>query len=458
MFPSEIWILILVESNLQTVISASKVSRFLKQVTFRENLWKERCMRDFGIYSKQQLIDFEQKKEASEENCPELEEWTWRDIYKSFYVKLVTSRWVESKDDSKTWFFNSPYIPPSKKIIGLGLNYSKKMEFLSSVSQKEINRSISRKLCKLAKEGFKIVLFINWFDKPRDFMNFDFIENINIPLQALLLRKTALRKPNVSLFHHFIKYCNRGIRPDMEQSFFVGDGTGSPAALPGMDIICTDRAFAHNLNAPFYSPDEFFLNAAPISFVYNCVDPREFLSRYSGRDLHDGRTPLVSPHQELIILVGSPGSGKTTFANKYLAPHNYVIISLQNLKNFKLKYQKTCKEALASGKSVVIDAVNHDTYFRSLFTPFAESKGIPIRCFLFRTDPALAKHLCFYRENKTGKYTNIALIEFYTRKFQEPTIEEGFTEVKEINWVPDFESYYSQKLFLQKTCYCKTYF
>ena len=81
--------------------------------------------------------------------------------------------------------------------------------------------------------------------------------------------------------------------------------------------------------------------------------------------------------------------------------------------------------------------------------------GIAARCFWFDTPLALASHLNMFREKVTkGETHRIPKIAYnmYRSKFKEPTRQEGFYEVRKIQFTPIFKNEAEKKLFLQRTC------
>lgn len=66
-------------------------------------------------------------------------------------------------------------------------------------------------------------------------------------------------------------------------------------------------------------------------------------------------TPLVPVDNkaEVIVFVGYPASGKSSFAKRFLVPRGYVYVNQDTLKT-KEKCVKACAEALEQGKPVVI--------------------------------------------------------------------------------------------------------
>uniref|UniRef100_A0A6B2LH99 Uncharacterized protein n=1 Tax=Arcella intermedia TaxID=1963864 RepID=A0A6B2LH99_9EUKA len=155
----------------------------------------------------------------------------------------------------------------------------------------------------------------------------------------------------------------------------------------------------------------------------------------------------------MIIMVGMPASGKTTFVTQYLLPKGYVHINRDTLKT-QPKCLKMTKEALHNKKSVVIDNTNPSVEARSHYIQVAKSFSIPCRCFLMSTPMKLAAHLNGYRENKSNyqiKRIPETAYNVYESKFEKPKESEGFTEIRKINFVPVFENDKDKQIFLQFT-------
>jgi len=71
----------------------------------------------------------------------------------------------------------------------------------------------------------------------------------------------------------------------------------------------------------------------------------------------------------MVIFVGPPGSGKSTFYRNYLK--DYVHVNNDTLKT-KEKCQKVANDALVSGKSVVIDNTNPEKGTRKNYIDIAK--------------------------------------------------------------------------------------
>ena len=80
--------------------------------------------------------------------------------------------------------------------------------------------------------------------------------------------------------------------------------------------------------------------------------------------------------------------------------------------------------------------------------------GIPCRCFVMKTPLELARHLNLVRQNQTkGKVRRIPDVGYnvYKKNFQAPSKEEGFSEILEIDFVPEFQNSSDERLFRQWT-------
>jgi len=165
-----------------------------------------------------------------------------------------------------------------------------------------------------------------------------------------------------------------------------------------------------------------------------------------------GVESLVSRQQEVVVLVGWPGSGKSTIATKVLVPAGYVWINQDTLKTAS-KCLEAARTAVASGKSVVIDNTNPSSIGRSQFVSLARMRKLPCRCFHFTASRELAEHLNMYRERLSrGQRAHVPAIGYnlFNKHYQEPTLSEGFSEIKKINFVASFDNDEARRLFYQR--------
>lgn len=151
---------------------------------------------------------------------------------------------------------------------------------------------------------------------------------------------------------------------------------------------------------------------------------------------------LVRKEPELIICVGYPASGKSSFVKTHIVPHGYVYVNQDTLKT-RDRCVKACKEGLASGKSVIVDNTNPEASTRRLYIQLAKEAKVPVRCFYFGENEGLAQHNNYYRalyKKSAEKRDVLSIIAYRTFKsrLQVPTVTEGYSEVKQIHF--KFES------------------
>jgi bifunctional polynucleotide phosphatase/kinase len=92
-----------------------------------------------------------------------------------------------------------------------------------------------------------------------------------------------------------------------------------------------------------------------------------------------GKYPVVVPKrtQEIVLLMGNPGSGKSTTGRRF-AEAGYVHIE-QDVVGTKAKTLKAVKDVLPSGRSVVIDATHGSYSNREVYDKLGKEKNIALR-------------------------------------------------------------------------------
>ena len=96
--------------------------------------------------------------------------------------------------------------------------------------------------------------------------------------------------------------------------------------------------------------------------------------------------------KEVIVLIGSPGSGKTVFTENYLVPKGYIRISQYDLKT-KEKVLKCLTENIEKGKKIVIDCTNPQVSTRNEYIKICEKYNYPIRAFVFKVTKEFAMNM-----------------------------------------------------------------
>lgn len=130
----------------------------------------------------------------------------------------------------------------------------------------------------------------------------------------------------------------------------------------------------------------------------------------------------MSPH--LVILMGIPGSGKSTFATTQFSAYRCVGMDL-----LKKRPRETAafEAAVAEGVDIIVDNTNPEKSDRQRYIPKAKAAGYRISGFFLRSKITDCR-----RRNalRTGKacVPNVAIFSI-SAKLELPSLEEGFDEL-----------------------------
>ncbi|XP_036392772.1 bifunctional polynucleotide phosphatase/kinase isoform X2 [Megalops cyprinoides] len=322
---------------------------------------------------------------------------------------------------------------------------------------------IQPRLGRLLKEGYKVVFFTNQMGiargklRPEVFKSKveDVLTTLKLPVQVFVAAGEGIyRKPVMGMWEHLCEKANDDVTVDKTQSFYVGDAAGRPANwAPGKkkkDFSCSDRLFALNIGLPFQTPEEFFLGWKSAPFSLPEFDPRSCDPTARLYDPPDAS--LTSSRPEVVVAVGYPASGKSTFFQMHVVPKGYVYVNRDTLGSWQ-QCVSACERALKEGRSVAVDNTNPDMESRKRYLDVCQSAGVPCRCFLFTASLEQAKHNNRFREMMPSqvKHARVNDIVFhsYKNKFVTPSLSEGFSEILQIHFVPSFPDRQSEALFRQ---------
>ncbi|KFY54859.1 hypothetical protein V497_07402 [Pseudogymnoascus sp. VKM F-4516 (FW-969)] len=138
----------------------------------------------------------------------------------------------------------------------------------------------------------------------------------------------------------------------------------------------TGIGFADNIGIPLFTPEEYFLNEKPREYARS-FEPSEYVNAATVNGEPVPPLFVKSNEQEIVLFVGSPASGKSTFYTTHLSPH-YTRIN-QDLLKTRDKCLKTARTALEAGKSVAVDNTNADEATRAYWVKLAKEMGVGIR-------------------------------------------------------------------------------
>ncbi len=140
---------------------------------------------------------------------------------------------------------------------------------------------------------------------------------------------------------------------------------------------------------------------------------------------HEPRTA----NHELVIFVGLPGSGKSTYYFAHFAGTHFQV-SKDLMKNARIRDAKQSvliEQALAGGQSVVVDNTNPSRAIRAPLIAMGKRHGARILAYYFECSVRTALMRNRQREGK-GRVPDVAI--FVTqKKLAPPALDEGFDEV-----------------------------
>lgn len=162
------------------------------------------------------------------------------------------------------------------------------------------------------------------------------LDQLNIPITLYAATgKDIYRKPRPGMFSEMKDdYDLTDSDIDRENSVFVGDAGGripdaKGASAAAKDFSCSDRNFAHNIGFKYQTPEEFFLGEEPRDFARD-FDLSNFPFSEEGQD--GGERVEKTNDKDIVLFIGPPGAGKSTFYWKYLKPLGYERVNQDILK------------------------------------------------------------------------------------------------------------------------------
>ncbi|GAA5825504.1 hypothetical protein JCM5353_005329 [Sporobolomyces roseus] len=305
------------------------------------------------------------------------------------------------------------------------------------------------KLRELYTDGYSIVIFSAtrpippYLDEYRNIVRSACIE-LDVPLHVFISTDYDIyRMPCVGMFIEFEKNWNGKRKINSKESFFVGHADGTT-------ILDYGRKFAMNLSIRIYPPREYFLDekqeTKPTLHGWN---PSKF--DHSGSFFAPTSTPLIPRRQsefddeiaDVVFLVGPPASGKSSLYFRYLQKRGYERITSSEVDKLATKLRSNPKQLL-----YVLDFPLPSRASRSGFIKLLESHkpsglSFKLRCFQFLVSEEVCKHNSQFAElwdqqvtpeGKERRFTDEEQFTDWRIEFENPNLNEGFREIKEISF------------------------
>ena len=146
-------------------------------------------------------------------------------------------------------------------------------------------------------------------------------------------KTSSYRKPKTGMWDLLHKEIFSSHKIDVDQSFYCGDAAGRKGNGFN-DFSSDDLIFSMNIDIKFYTPEMFFKGH---DINYKVLNKSNAVTQKS----NDFAKLANTNTQEMIIFVGSPGSGKSTFYRDHLS-HHYQRVNNDTTKN-AAKNEKLCK-------------------------------------------------------------------------------------------------------------------
>lgn len=145
------------------------------------------------------------------------------------------------------------------------------------------------------------------------------------------------------------------------------------------------------------------------------------------------------------MMIGIPGSGKTTYAKALAKTKNYKIVSTDYVRMLHPNWNENliwpevyrlCASFLAEDNDIIFDATNITPKVRQRFKDevLKHYQDFQMKAYFFTTN----LQLCMERVEKRNKMDNelflpIEVIASYSEKIIEPTLDEGFIDIIKID-------------------------
>lgn len=232
------------------------------------------------------------------------------------------------------------------------------------------------------------------------------------------------RKPATGMWDFLEKELNDNIKVIRQDSLYVGDMAGRKG-----DYSASDLLFSMNLGVDFQVPEVFFLGNASsknkttklqksILEDENIFNGHKFIMDFpksisqQNKSITNELLTYLHKNQCIVIFIGSPASGKTSYYHNYLSDEIQRNVNYMNMDTFlgtPAKFLKSIDAELQLGNSVIIDNTNgtRKTRYKYLALVKKQQKDIKVVIVHIKTE----KRICMHLNALRTKINNIASIQ-----------------------------------------------
>ncbi len=270
------------------------------------------------------------------------------------------------------------------------LAYSEEALFPKNPEDIHIMPQRKKILTNIFKSGYTIVLFTNQFARSKKEKQkkvdrvYNFMIKLGLPIIAFIsTEKDNFRKPKAGMWEVL-----KNVIPDMKEIIFCGDALGRP-----QDFSDSDKKFAEN-------------GQKVLSKDITILTPEKLFP--------ETKIDIYGP-KSLVVFVGMPGSGKTTYYNLYFKPKGYEHINQDKLKTFK-KVLKALKNCMGKTANCVVDATNPSQKKRLEYYKLDRNYGYKVDVIYFIRD---GRGQNLLRKKQGGRYVPTITYHIYFKKMRE---------------------------------------
>lgn len=223
----------------------------------------------------------------------------------------------------------------------------------------------------------------------------------------------AYRKSGIGMYKEFLNNYNNNILS--LNRIYVGDALGRSTDFSDCDI-----KFAANCSLIINSPEEYFQDQPK-----NYIELPKIINSTI-------KLKIKKYGKELILMVGSPASGKSTFVKLYFS--DYKIINQDTLKT-KLKCLSMTEQMLKENENIIVDNTNPTKEVRKEYIDLAKKYNYSVRIFIKESTRVQSEYFDNLRFLKTSRLLSSVVFNVYYGKYIEPNLNESDI-IKEIIKIP----------------------